>query len=225
MLNTVIAIPYRDRRHHLDHFLKHAWPLISSTIPRAALIIVEQEAGKSFNRGALMNIAFKEQGSQAEWFMTHDVDVSPSKSAVRDVYTLETHDVIRIYNGHDSSLGGICKFSAKTFEEANGFPNHIWGWGIEDRVMFYRCNYIDARITPHLRDDTQYTTLPHPCNGRAYEGETKRINEEEIAVWNSKDKETQLAHKEKSGLRAEMPYTVLERKQLAKDVLHIRVRI
>lgn len=41
-------------------------------------MVIEQNEGKLFNRGAILNIGFKEYENKSKYFITHDVDINPS---------------------------------------------------------------------------------------------------------------------------------------------------
>ena len=126
MYDNIILIPYRNREEHLDYFIKNVYPLINKYMNKTKIVVVEQEEGKLFNRGKLLNVGFKEFYNQTKYFITHDVDTIPKKEAMH-IYDNDNSDIIRIMNGHKYSLGGITKFSNDSINKINGFPNHIWG--------------------------------------------------------------------------------------------------
>jgi len=57
---NVIIIPYRNRKEHLDLFITNVIPLFETYLKPFKLVVVEQEDGKLFNRGMLLNIGFNE---------------------------------------------------------------------------------------------------------------------------------------------------------------------
>ena len=174
MFDCIILIPYRNRKEHLEYFLKNSWPLLRQYFPNSKLVVIEQEDGKLFNRGKLLNVGFKEYMDKTKYFITHDVDINPNETAIQECYTLSIYDVVRIYCGHVVSLGGICKFSNDVIKQMNGFPNHIWGWGIEDRALFYRSKYVNANISELYNSKTNFTVLHHPSNVESYINEKKK---------------------------------------------------
>ena len=74
---------------------------------------------------------------KTEYFITQDVDINPTKKSLELYYNLE-NDIVKIVTSHHQSLGGITKLHNKRIKEINGFPNYIWGWGIEDRALYHR---------------------------------------------------------------------------------------
>ena len=59
MYNNIIIVPYRNREKQLNYFIEKVVPLVKEFLPNTKIIIVEQEQGKDFNRGVLINIGFK----------------------------------------------------------------------------------------------------------------------------------------------------------------------
>ena len=57
---NIILIPYRDRKEHLDYFIKHTVTLIEKYMPKSRVLVIEQKEGKLFNRGKLLNVGFAE---------------------------------------------------------------------------------------------------------------------------------------------------------------------
>jgi hypothetical protein len=60
MYENIIVIPYRNRESQLNFFIKNIVPLIQEHLPKSKILVIEQNEGKLFNRGALLNVAFKE---------------------------------------------------------------------------------------------------------------------------------------------------------------------
>ena len=109
---NVIIIPYRNRKEHLELFIKNVIPLFEKYLKPFKLVIVEQDEGKLFNRGMLLNIGFNEYKDKSRFFFTHDVDTLPNDICVKKIYTKNDYDVIRISIPHNLSLGNICKFTS-----------------------------------------------------------------------------------------------------------------
>ncbi len=202
MFEHTIVIPYRDRQ---EEYLKTAWPLLQQHLFPSRLVVVEQEAGKAFNRGKLLNVGMK------EYFITHDVDIVPSVKAVKKYYMPCDTDIVRIFcGGH--TLGGVCKFRKETMYKMNGFPNHIWGWGIEDRALMYRAKIHECSIGP-LPERKEFKVLPHRSN---VADEKRQISDKEEYIFHKASKEEQLQHIQASGLN-NVEYTVLERKHFTRQ--------
>ena len=109
MYENIIVIPYRNRESQLNFFIKNIVPLIQEHLPKSKILVIEQNEGKLFNRGALLNVAFKEYKNKTIFFFTHDVDIIPTQEIIRSIYTKKTIDMYRIKSAHDNSLGGIIK--------------------------------------------------------------------------------------------------------------------
>ena len=50
-------------------------------------------------------------------------------------------EVCRYLSAHNKCMGGVVGFHHKCFENTNGFPNVIFEWGVEDRILFYRTKH------------------------------------------------------------------------------------
>ena len=223
MYSNIIAIPFRDRNQHLEYFIKNTIPLLEEHLPNTKVVVVEQNKGKLFNRGALLNIAFKEYENKTKYFFTHDVDTNPNLEIIKSIYTKEDIEIFRIKSAHNLSLGGIIKVKHDIIFDINGFPNNIWGWGIEDRALYYRCYMKNINITNN--PNQSFKTMPHTSNAIQYIGEKKQISD----IW-SKPYIDKLGDKEKqelimsSGLN-NLEYTILERKMIHDIVELIKVEI
>lgn len=180
-----------------------------ANIKDVEIIVVEQLGNKKFNRGKLLNIGFKES-NEPDFIITHDVDLIPSNKLIKEKYTLTNFDALRIYSAHEKSLGGIVKLSKNSFIKANGFPNNIWGWGIEDRALYYRYSILDLNISTNKFDDnlSEIYCIPHRKVWETYVGEKKEISDLENTIFNESKKTDQLLHIQKSGLN-NLSYKVL----------------
>jgi beta-1,4-galactosyltransferase 1 len=223
MYENIIAIPFRNRDEHLEYFIKNTVPLLAEHLPNSKVVIIEQNEGKLFNRGALLNVAFKEYQNKTKYFFTHDVDMNPTQDVIKTVYTNENIYVYRIKSAHNNSLGGVIKIKHDTIFYINGFPNNIWGWGIEDRALYHRCCMKNISITNNQNNN--FTVMPHTSNALRYTDEKKKISD----MWNTKYI-NQLDDKQKeemimsSGLN-NLEYTILERKMIHDIVEIIKVDI
>ena len=224
MLDSVIVIPYRDRSEDLEIYIRTVVPLLREYLPSFKVVIVEQERGKPFNRGRLLNIGFTEYKDSARFFITQDVDTCPIEDCIKTLYTNTFYDVLRIFNGHDRSLGGITKLSRDAVFAMNGFPNHIWGWGIEDRAMFYRGKIANVHMSPNLSNRRNFMILPHTPNIETYIGDKKVISDLEDEIFYCTDEERKRVHILASGLNT-MEYTIIERMAITNDIELIKVSI
>ena len=174
MYENVILIPYRNREENLNYFLNNSWGLIKANVNNVKLVIIQQEDGKQFNRGKLLNVGFKEYLNKTRYFITHDVDINPTKLSIKFYNT--HHDIFVIMSAHKESFGGIVKFKNEVIIDINGFPNNIWGWGIEDRAIFFRScikkiNYIFNTFENKTKN---FNILKHKSNAETYKNEKKK---------------------------------------------------
>jgi hypothetical protein len=224
MYSNIIIIPYRNRKEHLETFIKNVIPLFDKYLKPYKLVIVEQEEGKLFNRGKLLNIGFNEYKDKSEFFFTHDVDIIPNENCVKELYNKNEYDVIRIFNGHNTSLGGIIKFSRDSFLNVNGLPNHIWGWGIEDRALYYRYIIMNKILSPNYTNVINFNILYHTSNVHNYTNEKLAISNKEDEIFNCNDKNIQLNHIMSSGLN-NLDYKILNRYTVNENIELIKVSI
>jgi len=226
MYENIIAIPYRDREQHLEHYIEHTVPLLQKHLPNSKVVVVEQAEGKLFNRGALLNIVFKEYENKTKYFFTHDVDIIPiDADVIERIYCNNEVDIYRIFSAHKYSLGGIIKVKHDVMFDINGFPNNIWGWGIEDRALYYRSKMKKYVITEN-KEKKLFRTLHHSQSNRVqYKGDKKIISDkysEKRINALSLEKQHDLIND--SGLN-NLEYTVLERKNMHEMVEIIKVEI
>jgi beta-1,4-galactosyltransferase 1 len=223
MYENIIVIPFRNRHSHLEYFIANTVPLIREHLPNSKIVVVEQNEGKLFNRGMLLNIGFKEYENKTNFFFTHDVDMNPKLDIIENVYTNKNIDMYRIKKVHNECLGGIIKVKHDIIFEINGFPNNIWGWGIEDRALYYRCYIKNINITENNKQS--FKIMPHKHNGEVYVNDKKTISDAwrkpYIDNLNEEEKENLVMS---SGLN-NLDYTILERKQIHNMVEIIKVDI
>ena len=156
-----IVVPYRNRKEHLDKFL----PAIESCSfldgINYEILIVEQEDGKPFNRGKILNVGAA-YSKNSTYYCFHDVDMLPISSDYSYVSS-PTHLASEAeqfgfklpYNGY---FGGVTLFDKHSFIRINGYSNDYWGWGAEDDDVMFRC--IAKGIRP-ARKIGRYSSLSH----------------------------------------------------------------
>lgn len=158
MYKNIIIIPYRCREKHLEYYLENTVPLLKKFLPNSKLVVVEQVDGKLFNRGKLLNVAFKEYQHKTDYFIMHDVDINPKEKTIKELYYPDIKDedsILGIYTSKRDTLGGIVKISHKHIFLINGFPNDIWGWGTEDRVLQLRSKLFNLKKITNFLNDNQ----------------------------------------------------------------------
>lgn len=174
-----ICVPFRARgknifrKEQLERFVKHISFYMKTIHPtiRYRIIIVEQNNDRPFNRGFLLNIAFKEcekrPNGYIKYYIHHNCDLFPeikSKKILDYSYPGQSiRDIFGFFNG----LGGICIINRNTFKLINGFPNNMITWGNEDSLIADRCKNNKIKISRpiynecvieenHLRDDIHH---------------------------------------------------------------------
>ncbi len=159
-----IIVPYRDRKDHLKKFI----PSIESCDFLEGIdyeiLIVEQEEGKPFNRGKLLNVGAI-QSHTASYYCFHDVDMLPLISDYSYVSNpthlageAEQFGFKLPYQGY---FGGVTLFDKHSFIKVNGYSNDYWGWGAEDDDVMFRCV---AREVKASRKNGRYRSLSHERN-------------------------------------------------------------
>lgn len=146
-LDCVIVIPYRNREKHLNYYIKNTVPILKKHLPNSKVVIVEQANNKEFNRGKILNVGFNEYKNKTNYFITQDVDINPKQNVVTNYYRppLNKREVRSILGSPWDTLGGIIKISSSNIFKVNGFPNYCWGWGIEDRILKNRSDFLKLK--------------------------------------------------------------------------------
>ena len=160
---VTVIVPFRDRDDHLREFI----PFMDAFLNGVDIVIVEQDRGKPFNRGKLLNIGTLE-APRASCYCFHDVDMLPVVADYSPVST-PTHLAARVeqfayklpYPGY---FGGVTLFDKPSFIKVNGYSNTYGGWGAEDDDMLFRCVACGLRPT---RKHGTYRSLPHATSGGA----------------------------------------------------------
>jgi beta-1,4-galactosyltransferase 1 len=224
MYNTIIIIPFRNREAHLKKFIETSEELFKLYLKNFKIVIIEQDEEKLFNRGKLLNVAFNLYKNNTNFFITHDVDICPNEYVVKNIYTKQNFDVVRISIPHSKSFGQICKFTHDSIYEVNGFPNYIWGWGIEDRALYYRYKILKKNISPNYTNKTNFLYLHHVSNEEKYVGEKKQISDKENKIFSSNNIKEQTDHILSSGLN-NLTYTIISKIDINDNIELIKVSI
>jgi predicted glycosyltransferase involved in capsule biosynthesis len=211
-----VVVPFREQveqkrgeqlKKFLNHFDKLGYPVL----------VVEQEDGKKFNRGMLLNIGA--DLVESDYVIFHDVDLIPKK-AVLPYYEVFPDSPIHIgktwREKYDSEtfLGGVISISQKDLKAINGFPNNFWGWGGEDDAMRIRMKRNDITILqPTL--EKGFTDLPHVDT---------RTNPE----WKNMEKwegmKLEKMGKNKSGL-SNLKYKIVKKEPYSENMMKVTVEI
>ena len=161
-----VVIPYRNRHRQLTSLL----PRLSAALERQnidyRIMVVEQTAGKLFNRGKLKNIGASLAGSWADYYCFHDVDnlpqntdygcpTQPMRLVKRYSHTRRKDNPVRGY-----FFGAVIAMRKDQFLAINGYDNEYWGWGAEDEDLFLRC--LLAGLVPHEYQQGVFWELSNP---------------------------------------------------------------
>jgi hypothetical protein len=189
MKRLTIVVPYRNRAAHLKQFVAHVRAYFSRDkadwqIPYQVLVI-EQEDGLLFNRGALKNIGFLLGEFESDYTCFHDVDYLPiwADYSYVDVptaivwYGAEARPIapgspIKLTHSLDEFFGAAVLVPNGLHRRVNGYSNSYWGWGSEDRDL--RRRFLAAGIKLGRRRGT-FTALDHIHEGLRPDGTPTRI--------------------------------------------------
>tara|TARA_B100000927_G_scaffold220651_1_gene180590 strand:- start:92 stop:793 length:702 start_codon:yes stop_codon:yes gene_type:complete len=233
MFDTIILVPYRDRLEHMKYFVENYCPLLKKNVPNSKVVFIEQDFSNNyFNRGMLLNIGFDLYKDKTKFYITHDVDIILNETIIQELFNINNYDVVKIFTAGKLSFGGIVKFSHDDIFYVNGFPNYIWGWGIEDRVLYYRHkilnkNYRDSNYGLE-KSKENIIFLPHKHNGNNTHPDNysskNNISDNENKIYNSNNLILQKKHIMSSGLN-NLKYKILEKKIISDYVEIIKVNI
>ena len=230
MIENLVIIPYRNRKKHLDYFIKHTWPLMEKNVKNPFLLIVEQDDdNKLFNRGKLLNVGVDLYRDNTEFIITHDVDINPYKCFL-NFYNkkLEKNTVYNIFGSPCKTLGGITKIKTSDMHELNGFTNEYYGWGCEDRSLYNRAIYFNKKIIHGIFSNDKvvnyYLHRFNDVNDRKKSSIFFSITDFEYNKFNKLSNKEKKEHIFKSGLN-NINYTIKQRKCLGYNIEHIIVQI
>tara|TARA_B100000927_G_scaffold250886_1_gene215497 strand:- start:148 stop:852 length:705 start_codon:yes stop_codon:yes gene_type:complete len=144
---NIILIPYRNRESQLKKFLNDVVPLVIAHMPKTKVVFIEQNEGKGFNRGKILNVGFQIFKEETEYFITNDVDTYPLDKCILKYYNkpVGTNEVLAILTSDANTMGGTIKIKSESIHKINGFPNNIWGWGAEDRALQNRAYFFHIK--------------------------------------------------------------------------------
>jgi len=229
MIENLIIIPYRNRKHHLEYFIKNSWPLIQKNVSNPYLLILEQDNEKLFNRGKLLNIGTELFKDNAKYIITHDVDINPYENILKYYNEpISNGNILNIFASIDITLGGVTKLSVSDMYEINGFTNDYYGWGCEDKNLYNRATYFNKSIKRCIftrdKNVNNYVKRFNDVNDRKKSNKFASITNFEY------NKFKKLSYKDKyknifsSGLN-NLKYNILERKEIQKNIELIKVNI
>jgi hypothetical protein len=204
-------IPYRNRKEHLDEFIKRFTDMLKDKDIDAHFFIIHQINPKEFNRGAMKNIGFLEipKSRSDGLFIFHDVDTYPTYWGSIQYDTKKGEFRRPIMNSSPENLGLICCCWKEDFERTNGFANY-WGWGSEDAALYFRAKLLG--ITINENNMISYKDNKYIINREHYRNNQK---EHYYTDKNSKLLDLEKYNKDTSNGLSDLEYEVLSSFELA----------
>jgi hypothetical protein len=138
-----VVVPYRHRENQIQRFIFSITSYLDKQEIPHEIIIIEQDDGKQFNRGALLNIGFLwARKLNCKYVVFHDIDMIPI-----DVDYNYSTKPIHLATGFtdknreifDQYFGGVTLFPIYDFKMIDGYSNKYWDWGYEDDDLLFRC--------------------------------------------------------------------------------------
>lgn len=217
-----IIVPFRDRENHLKLFLPAIKKCDLFKHINYEILIVEQEGGKPFNRGKLLNVGAI-QSYTSSYYCFHDVDMLPLVSDYSYV-EVPTHLAAEAeqfgfklpYQGY---FGGVTLFDKHSFIKVNGYSNDYWGWGAEDDDIMFRCVIKDIKPS---RKNGRYKSLSHE---RTIIQDLYSENLRKFFEFKNGMNVDKIIQKINSDGLSDLVYEVLEEKKISDRITHIKVRI
>jgi hypothetical protein len=217
-----IVVPYRDREGHLKKFIPSIESCDFLDGIDYEILIVEQEEGKPFNRGKLLNVGAI-QSHTASYYCFHDVDMLPLVSdysyCPNPTHLAAEAEQFGFKLPYQGYFGGVTLFDKHSFIKVNGYSNDYWGWGAEDDDVMFRCVAKEIKAS---RKNGRYRSLSHERNiaQDLYNENLKKF----FGFKNGLNIETINQKIDSDGLTT-LEYEVLEEKKISKKTTLIRVRI
>ncbi len=161
-----IVIPFRNREPHLQLLLPPLRAMLAAQGIDYRVLVVEQEEGKLFNRGKLLNVGARHAWDSSDYFIFHDVDLIP-ELAEYGCPNQPLRLITRMSYSHrgaselkGSTFGGTCALTKAQLTLINGLSNRYWGWGKEDDDLLLRC--LLKGLVPHEDRQGLYADLDTP---------------------------------------------------------------
>lgn len=174
-----VIIPYRDRHEHLSELLPALREHLDVQGIDFEILVIEQEFGKPFNKGMMMNIGAHMARPESDYLCFNDVDTVPLKSADYRYCSLTLRPYGVLHADHDVSwlnsedgqvyshcFGGVIILPRDTFGQLNGFNNGYWHWGCEDDDFLLR--HLFAGLAPVYDTEGEFRLIYHPHTLHCY---------------------------------------------------------
>ncbi len=138
-----VIVPIRDREAHLAALIPRLVAVLEEQSIDHRIVVVEQEQGKLWNKGAMINAGMRHAADRCDYYGVHDVDAVPIEAnylcpsqPLRLVTTL-----VGSREGEARPpryFGGVITLLREQAYAANGFSNGYWAWGKEDDDFLFR---------------------------------------------------------------------------------------
>lgn len=167
-----VIIPIRNRDDHLSLLLPDLEATLKGQNISYEIILVEQEEGKPFNRGRLINIGAKiAEKQKCTYLVIHDVDKLPievdysyvDKPVLLCAFVKEGKG--KYQKQPVDYFSGIVTIPLTQFKKINGYSNEYWGWGFEDNDLLYRIEKKNLPLFEHLKKVYRKSTTGLKFNG------------------------------------------------------------
>jgi hypothetical protein len=138
-----VVIPFRDREAHLRELLPVLVPKLREQGIEHRILVVEQEEGKPFNRGKLINVGIQHAADHTDYYCIHDADAIPVTADYRcpSQPLRLVHEILGEQGAarrEPHYFSGAVSIRKEQVFAVNGFSNEYWGWGKEDDDLFFR---------------------------------------------------------------------------------------
>lgn len=225
-----ICIPYRDMPRCLFRMMSVLETAVDIT--DIDITIIEQtDDGRRFNLGKIINVGFDlyQQESTDKWtYMFHPIDLFAIGgfeyylSSNKEMNTVGL-PALSINTIGEHRFYRAAMFSPNLFTSINGYPNEFWGWGAEDDAFFTRLKIMGIKL-PHtciefkkwaeFQEDHEHCHASPDCiKGLDHHNEN-------LQKAYATTKESMMS----DGLN-NLIYKVIETKQIARNLKHIKVEL
>ena len=138
-----VVIPIRDREAHLAALIPRLVAVLRAQGIDYRIVVVEQDQGKLWNKGAMINAGLRHAADRCDYYGLHDVDAIPVEANYR-CPSQPLRLVTKLVGSRQGEarppryFGGVITVLREQAEAANGFSNEYWGWGKEDDDFLFR---------------------------------------------------------------------------------------
>ena len=190
-----------------------------------------------FNKGSLINTGCElAQKQNCDYIIIHNVHLLPKEDLIPEYFVYPENGPLNLSSSNDKyklsgsfSHGrfyrkheriGILSINTGHYQQINGFPNHMWGWGFEDKIFLDRLT--KNNLYPK---DIRYLENNITDNGKDWEG---GIENKSKTILNNINISNQIGEKEwkiqdwtntKSGIIQNEYVTIKSEKKISTGVI------